>query len=96
MVCKMVSLSPVTTINPVKDGWYNRDLKLSLGSTDNLSGVATTQYKINDGDWLTYNNGITISDEGNRINCFPAIIQAILVFEFIVNKRKVDEVIDST
>ncbi|MCQ6276755.1 Ig-like domain repeat protein [Bacillus sp. V3B] len=56
--------APVTTTNLVKDGWYNTDVDLTLESSDNLSGVATTQYKVNNGDWLTYNNSITISNEG--------------------------------
>jgi hypothetical protein len=56
--------SPVTTASPVKADWYNTDVDLTIESSDNLSGVSEIQYKVNDGDWLTYSNGITISNEG--------------------------------
>ncbi|WHY91670.1 hypothetical protein QNK12_29420 [Neobacillus cucumis] len=56
--------APVTAISQVKDGGYNTDVDLTLESSDHLSGVTTTQYKVKDGDWLIYNKSITISNEG--------------------------------
>ncbi|WP_373459901.1 OmpL47-type beta-barrel domain-containing protein [Neobacillus driksii] len=55
---------PQTTLSPVKDEWYNSDVTLTLESSDNLSGVARTEYRVNNGDWQAYNGTISISDEG--------------------------------
>ena len=60
----MDKTTPETIITPIKDSWYNSDVALKLESSDSLSGVAKTQYKVNDGDWITYNNGINVSNEG--------------------------------
>ena len=56
--------APETIITLIQDNWYNSDVSLKLESSDSLSGVAKTQYKVNDGDWITFNNGINVSNEG--------------------------------
>ena len=61
---KIDKTNPETSITPVKDGWYNSDVTLNLQSTDSLSGVAKTEYKVNDGDWQEYNGSIVLTSEG--------------------------------
>lgn len=56
--------APETTASPVEDRWYNSDVVLTLEASDVGSGVAKTEYKVNAGDWLTYNKEINIREEG--------------------------------
>ena len=43
---------------------YNSDVSVALSATDNLSGVASTQYRLNGGSWQTYAGAFTASTEG--------------------------------
>ena len=62
-------INPITThtVTPVpnSNGWYNsktKNVQVNLAATDNLSGVAKTEY--NDGSgWQTYTGPITLSAE---------------------------------
>jgi glycerophosphoryl diester phosphodiesterase len=56
--------APETTLSPVEDRWFNTDVVLTLKASDAESGVAKTEYKVNAGDWVTYNKEIKISEEG--------------------------------
>jgi hypothetical protein len=56
--------APKTSLKTVKNGWNKSDVSLILGAMDNLSGVAKTQYRVNDGDWFEYKNEIVLSKEG--------------------------------
>lgn len=58
--------APETTVSPVEDRWYNTNVVLTLEASDSQSGVAKTEYKVNAGDWLTYNKEIKIREEGNH------------------------------
>ncbi len=44
--------APVTTTTPVPKGWSRTDVVVSLAASDDLSGVATTFYRIDGGDWM--------------------------------------------
>ncbi|MEH7415022.1 hypothetical protein V7266_07010 [Neobacillus drentensis] len=61
---KVDKMVPTTSITPVKAGWYNSEITLNLQSSDELSGVANTEYKVNGGDWQDYTGSIGIINEG--------------------------------
>src|SRR5262249_10259626 len=54
--------APVTTISSVP-AWSNGSVSLSLGATDNLSGVASTSYSV-DGQPAQGGTSIVIASEG--------------------------------
>ena len=64
---------PVTTISfdpPEPDGensWYVSDVTVTLNATDDLSGVNATYYRINGGEWETYDSPFVISGDGDDI-----------------------------
>lgn len=63
--------SPITNANvsenPNEKGWNNHDVLVTLSATDNLSGVANTEYSLDNGNtWTVYNGVITISKEGKN------------------------------
>jgi hypothetical protein len=45
-------------------GWNNTDVVVTLKATDDGSGVAHTEFKLNDGDWRPYAAPIVIAAEG--------------------------------
>jgi parallel beta-helix repeat protein len=59
---------PVTTIsfegNLGGDNWYTSDITITLNATDDLSGVDTTHYRINNGAWITYSGPFMVTDDG--------------------------------
>ena len=60
---------PVTTATTgsyVPGTWTNQPVTVTLAATDNLSGVALTQYNVDGGAWTTYTIGtpFTVSAEG--------------------------------
>ena len=48
-------LTPPTTIDDYDDLWHSTDFTVTLTATDDVSGVAETYYKINDGPTKTVN-----------------------------------------
>jgi len=60
--------APVTSIDlhgyKLSDGSYLGSVGVSLYATDDRSGVAKTEYSINDGDWQLYKAPFTISADG--------------------------------
>ncbi|MFL6558649.1 MAG: OmpL47-type beta-barrel domain-containing protein, partial [Bacillus sp. (in: firmicutes)] len=59
---KIDKAAPVTTDNAPTD-WVNKDVTVTLNSSDNGSGVAATHYKIDTGSEQT-GKSFTVSDEG--------------------------------
>jgi hypothetical protein len=60
-------VAPVTTasIDPAgPNGWYASDAVLTLSATDDLSGVAKTEYRINNGEWTPYSGSIPAFHDG--------------------------------
>jgi hypothetical protein len=45
---------------------YVSDVTVNLSATDNISGVASTTYKLDDGLWTTYTDPFLVSTEGNH------------------------------
>ncbi|MCQ2379717.1 MAG: hypothetical protein MJ025_02175 [Victivallaceae bacterium] len=57
-------IAPTITIKPSTTSWTNKNVTVSAVFADNLSGIATKEYRINDGSWTTYTTGITMSANG--------------------------------
>ena len=53
-------IAPVTTasVSPAaangSNGWYTSDVTVTLDVYDNVSGVAKTEYQVNDNAWMTF------------------------------------------
>ncbi|KQX48783.1 golvesin C-terminal-like domain-containing protein [Paenibacillus sp. Root444D2] len=58
----------VATVSPAAHngsyGWYTSDVTVSMSVYDNLSGVAKTEYQVNNGGWITYTDSIPAFGEG--------------------------------
>ncbi|TXK74376.1 hypothetical protein FU659_29590 [Paenibacillus sp. N3.4] len=52
---------------PNNNGWYKSDVTVTFSAYDNLSGVAGTEYRINDGTWTAYSGPFTITAEGKNL-----------------------------
>ncbi|MBP0723672.1 CehA/McbA family metallohydrolase [Bacillus sp. RG28] len=64
---KLDQTAPKTTVGsltPNKNGWFNKEVKVTLQAKDELSGVDGTQYRINGGEWTKYTTSFTISKDG--------------------------------
>ncbi|MBW5448254.1 hypothetical protein GE107_19595 [Cohnella sp. CFH 77786] len=46
------------------NGWYRTAVTVTLNPTDNLSGVAKTEYRVGGADWSVYTGPIVLQDEG--------------------------------
>jgi len=49
------------------NGWYNQKVNVTLNGTDDKSGVAKTEYKVNDGNWQTYQGPFDVTEEGENL-----------------------------
>ncbi|MFC5449803.1 glycoside hydrolase family 2 TIM barrel-domain containing protein [Paenibacillus aestuarii] len=65
------STAPVTiaSLEPLEpngsNGWYTTDVTITLTASDDLSGVANTQYSIDNGqNWISFINPISITQDG--------------------------------
>jgi dienelactone hydrolase len=62
-----VSVASVQSVGPTgSNGWYTSDVRVSLTVNDNLSGVAGTEYQVNNGAWTNYTGSIPALGEGNH------------------------------
>ena len=67
-VSNIDKVPPVTvaSVNPSSNGWYTSVGTLSFNVTDNLSGVAKTEYSLDGGStWESYKVPVTFDKEGN-------------------------------
>ncbi|WP_066065358.1 S8 family serine peptidase [Neobacillus soli] len=57
--------APVTTAKVTgtegTNGWYTSDVTVELSAKDEGTGVKSTEYKLNDGEWSTYTKEINLS-----------------------------------
>ncbi|WP_158082111.1 OmpL47-type beta-barrel domain-containing protein [Paenibacillus ferrarius] len=63
----------ITSVSPAapngSNGWYTSDVTVGLAVYDNLSGVASTEYQVNDGAWTAYAGSIPAFGEGvHKVN----------------------------
>ncbi len=49
------------------EGWYVSDVVVNLTATDDVSGVAKTEYSFDNTTWITYTGTFTISTEGTTL-----------------------------
>jgi DNA/RNA endonuclease YhcR with UshA esterase domain len=47
-----------------KNGWYNSSVTVSLSAEDDMSGVKSTHYRTNGGNWTEYKEPIQLLDDG--------------------------------
>ncbi|MDM5330059.1 glycosyl hydrolase 53 family protein [Neobacillus sp. CF12] len=50
-----------------RNGWYNQNVNVTLNAKDDRSGVAKTEYRLNDGNWKTYEGSFEVSAEGENV-----------------------------
>lgn len=50
-----------------RNGWYNQNVNVTLNASDDKSGVAKTEYNINNGNWQTYQGPFDVSAEGVNV-----------------------------
>lgn len=62
--------APTTTAalsaTPNSAGWYSQDVTVTLSATDTGTGVASTLYNNNGGEWTSYTAPLTVSSEGDN------------------------------
>ncbi|CAN5792303.1 hypothetical protein BH24ACI3_BH24ACI3_03430 [soil metagenome] len=49
------------------NGWFTTDVNITLSASDSCSGVASTEYSINGGEWQAYTGTFTVSSEGTNV-----------------------------
>ena len=65
------------TLTGILDGEvYISDVTVMFSATDDISGVASTTYKLDDGLWITYADPFLVSTEGSHILYFYSIDNA--------------------
>jgi exopolysaccharide biosynthesis protein len=86
---------PVTTLTldgiPGENGWVVSDVTMSLAATDDLSGIATTSYSIDNGN-IVEGSTITLGEEGVHTVQFYSVDNA----ENIEGTQKITVQIDKT
>ncbi len=56
------------------NGWFVSDVQLTLAATDNLSGISSTLYSLDNGNtWQTYSTPVLISDNGKNTILYKSI-----------------------
>ncbi|RCW51945.1 OmpL47-type beta-barrel domain-containing protein [Paenibacillus prosopidis] len=95
-VSNIDKIAPVTaaTLNPAapngSNGWYTSDVTVSLSVYD-LSGVAITEYQVNNGSWIAYTDSIPAFGDGVYTVNFRSTdlvgnVEQIKTVEFKVDK----------
>ncbi|MBT2724488.1 OmpL47-type beta-barrel domain-containing protein [Bacillus sp. ISL-46] len=87
---------PVTTARPVNDKWTYSDVTVTLTASDEVSGVARTEYRINNGDWQEYSAPITVSQDGHNKADYRSIDNAGNTEEIKSLNVKIDKTTPST
>jgi hypothetical protein len=67
--------APTTGLSGTSNSWVNGDVTVSLSASDNLSGVATTQYAV-DGGAAQTGTTLTLSTEGDHTVTFSSTDKA--------------------
>lgn len=71
--------APVTTavVTPAEpdgaNGWYRQDVTVSLDASDDLSGVAQTEYSLDGVTWQAYTAPVVLSQDGNHTISYRSI-----------------------
>ncbi|MGM0901316.1 MAG: OmpL47-type beta-barrel domain-containing protein [Bacillota bacterium] len=59
--------APVTTTSDVPENWANENVAVTLEGTDEISGIAFTEYRMNNGEWTEYTAPIQVTEDGNNV-----------------------------
>ncbi|MCD6171075.1 MAG: PKD domain-containing protein [Thermoplasmata archaeon] len=86
------SIPPETVYNVSCEGWCNKTVNIEFNSTDNLSGVNYTEYKIDDGSWNKYTEPFQLTSEGIHVIYFYSVDNA----GNVENEKNVTIKIDKT
>ncbi|WP_425450722.1 OmpL47-type beta-barrel domain-containing protein [Tumebacillus permanentifrigoris] len=79
-----------------KNGWYDQDFNFAVAATDENSGVAQIEVKLNEGDWTTYNGSISITQEGLNTVEYRATDKAGNVSVVQTSELRLDKTAPST
>lgn len=70
-------VSRYTLSEPDKEnGEYSKEVQVTLSATDDGIGLRKIEYKLNDGDWTSYNEPFTVTTEGEHTVLFRAVDKA--------------------
>jgi hypothetical protein len=58
------------------NGWYTSDVTVTLSVYDDFSGVARTEYRMNNGDWKAYEGAFAVSAEGTNVLEYRSVDRA--------------------
>lgn len=73
------TVAPVTaaSVNPAgPNGWHTVDAVLTLSAADDLSGVAKTEYRINNSEWALYTGSIPAFHDGEYLVDYRSVDNA--------------------
>jgi len=91
--------SPITTISVLgthgMNEWYLSNVTVTLTATDNVSGVAKTEYSFDNTTWITYTTPFTITNEGTTIVYYKSTDKAGNVETTKTETIKIDKTIPS-
>jgi hypothetical protein len=54
----------ISSASNLTNNWYREGVKVEFSASDNLSGIAETYYKVNEGSWEKYNGAFSMEEEG--------------------------------
>lgn len=73
MLDETVPFTICTLEGEMQGGVYISNVTVTLNAIDNLSGVDFTMYKLDDGDWILYDQSFIVSDEGEHTVWFYSV-----------------------
>jgi hypothetical protein len=88
-------LAPTTTATAIgqgQSGWYAGEVKVTLAASDDLSGVAKTEYQVDAGPWTQYASAFTITGDGAHTILYRSTDRA----DNVENARSLQVGIDRT
>ena len=75
------------------DGWYLSDISIKLNAEDNVSGLASTEYRLGDsGEWVDYTEPISITEEGTHEIQYRSIDKAGNIEEARTETIRIDKI----
>lgn len=57
-------------------GWYDSDVAVNLSAEDATSGVSETRYRVDGGNWTTYEGNLTVTGDGTHTVEFYSVDRA--------------------
>lgn len=70
----------MATLDPAEpdgdNGWYVSPVEVALDATDDASGVASTEYRVDDGPWTAYDGPFVVGADGEHVVQFRSTDEA--------------------